>query len=434
MTHGNDDDHKPQFKFSTYKKSSVVPAINEAETLQEACTEIEEFFSMHRNVAYVKDLVGESELKHFGSGKQCLLAMFLYQEGHQLESSPLLVGDFKTSMGETHVDYNKYLRGSVFNFQLGNDVYSLIMDHLKTNFNRGLFKKLLAHIIINSDYLPTELATNIAEFVRQTNMPLVLIEFANLLSKSNITVNLGAMLVLTEPLTNYSETTKDVYIIYRRFMDKGGWEPSLQPLVGYSRKLVRADMNDYLTFMVEDIRALANSQKFKTPEKSVTSEDLKKQQNEFKLQVKTEEMKTVLEAANVLGLAGSYEKASSLFDEYREYKGTLNKEELKIGYGSYTMQPEKLAELLEMTRSNKEFIAVDTFVKLMIVIKRHPRNRILLDKILDLFLYSGPVQNSLTARNVNDIVEAFLKAKKYPCSDSAQPHTPGFLSIYLSTS
>ena len=50
-------------------------------------------------------------------------------------------------MGEIEVDYNKYLKTTLFDFELGDTVYIKLLEHLKTNFNRSLFKKVLAHIV-----------------------------------------------------------------------------------------------------------------------------------------------------------------------------------------------------------------------------------------------------------------------------------------------
>lgn len=63
------------------------------------------------------------DLQHFKTGTQCALAIFFYHEGLPLAESQNLKGSFNTSMGEIEVDYNKYLKTTLFDFELGDTVY-----------------------------------------------------------------------------------------------------------------------------------------------------------------------------------------------------------------------------------------------------------------------------------------------------------------------
>lgn len=47
-------------------------------------------------------------------------------------------------------------------------------------------------------------------------------------------------MVLLAPISNFAETSKDVYTLYKKNMIKSGWALSIQPLQNYILKLNRA--------------------------------------------------------------------------------------------------------------------------------------------------------------------------------------------------
>jgi hypothetical protein len=53
-------------------------------------------------------------------------------------------------------------------------------------------------------------------------------------------VSLSTLVTLLNPISNYTETNKDVYSLYRSFVKKYGWNNSIQPLQNYINKLVKA--------------------------------------------------------------------------------------------------------------------------------------------------------------------------------------------------
>lgn len=91
-------------------------------------------------------------------------------------------------------------------------------------------------------------------------------------------------------------------------MSKSGWALSIQPLQNYIIKLNRAGETEHIAYMVEDLRAIILSRKFKLTDKNVSSEDNKRLQNEFKNELKADELKYVIETAGVLGFTGAFEK------------------------------------------------------------------------------------------------------------------------------
>lgn len=141
---------------------------------------------------------------HFKTGTQCALAMFFYYEGLPLAESNNLKGTFSASMGEIEVDYNKYLKTTLFDFELGDQVYIKLLEHLKVNFNRGLYKKVLAHLVRYSNMISFELATEIASFVSEANIPMTHLEFVNLVTLNDIRMSLSTLMVLLAPISNYA--------------------------------------------------------------------------------------------------------------------------------------------------------------------------------------------------------------------------------------
>lgn len=49
-----------------------------------------------------------------------------------------------------------------------------------------------------------------------------------------------------------------------------------------------------------------------------------------------------------------------------------------------------------------------------------------LDKALEMFIYPGLIQKYLTAAEINQTIEAFIKSKKYNSINQAQTHIPDF--------
>lgn len=87
------------------------------------------------------------------------------------------------------------------------------------------------------------------------------------------------------------------------------------------------------------MRSIVLSKKMKAIDKSISSEESKRIQQEFKDELRKEELEYILSAANVLGFTGSFTKAEALFDEFRTDTPQLNKEQIKIGINSYTKIP-----------------------------------------------------------------------------------------------
>jgi hypothetical protein len=69
-----------------------------------------------------------------------------------------------------------------------------------------------------------------------------------------------------------------VYSLYRNFVKKYGWNNSIQPLQNYINKLAKAGDEQYITYMVEDMRSIVLSKKMKSIDKSASSEESKKLQ------------------------------------------------------------------------------------------------------------------------------------------------------------
>lgn len=60
---------------------------------------------------------------------------------------------------------------------------------------------------------------------------------------------------------------------------------------------------------------------------------------------------------------------------------------------------------------NKDFITVDMYIRILQPIKKASRNKVFLDKVLETFIYSGIIQKSLTAVEINQTIEAFIRSK-----------------------
>lgn len=104
-------------------------------------------------------------------------------------------------------------------------------------------------------------------------------------------------------------------------------------------------------------------------------------------------MKFVLDAANVLGFVGHNEKAEQLFDDYVEFKPVSDIKEIRVGLESYSKNAEKFGKMFDVVKGNKDFQKLETFIKLLNIIRKRPRISASLDKTLDVFLYSGLIQS-----------------------------------------
>lgn len=330
----------------------------------------------------------------------------------KLEADPKLEATIDTNYGKVTKDFNKYLKGTVLPYSIGDQNYRAIFTLLKTNYKRLFFKRAVAHLARFTTDISKETLTVIAEICYEQKIGLTLIEITQVLIQNKIINNETQFRIVIDQLKLFKDLADNCEYLARSFCEANNIQYSVKLIQPHIELLMKHNKQEHFMPIFDRTKDYLNSRKLKYDE-NLSPEENVRRTDEFKLN-----QKNVITAfyRDFVGLLNTYEInsfAKLLYKEQNELKLISTVEDTVNGIYAYKNFPDELKKFLNKMKDETDDDNVTKLGNafLDILLESAEQNSKFVEEIVEHIILKGRMK--FNPDNINNIITVIMKAKLY---------------------
>lgn len=185
-----------------------------------------------------------------------IIENLLSEKKHILKPLDNLKIEFEGSQGPISKNYNLYLKGTALDHPLPDDVYNSLLESqmIDINFNKKVFKRILAHMIRYTKTISDVTVEAIIKVLKAKHLGITTLELLHLIMKNKIEITPHSAKLFIDYIKDYKILSQDIENLYKTLLTTYNWKYDFQMVEGYLHLLIFQKKHEIYMKLFENIK------------------------------------------------------------------------------------------------------------------------------------------------------------------------------------
>ncbi|CAD8050510.1 unnamed protein product [Paramecium sonneborni] len=185
-----------------------------------------------------------------------IFTQIICQVNNKIEVNEKIKVKYTTQYGEIEKNYGKYINQTCTQFSIGSKGYNYILDYIlqEGNYNRLLYKRVLAHYCLYETVLYDSTFERVAQITKNNKIPQTCAEFFYAFQSTKITINYTQMRKVVNLLYQFKHFEAEAEQLIIGFFYVFQWQLKFEELQPIFQRLINYNKRDRYMSLYESLK------------------------------------------------------------------------------------------------------------------------------------------------------------------------------------